>query len=177
MSPSHSGHTHSGHMHSGHSLRPVPPLEPPTRETGPVPRHRRITGVATRRATPHDGRSGRSPGTSAEPRVDATVHRFADHALRLVLEVVDGRRPEGQLSTVLAPPLIATVAHTRRGVRAEESAVLLRARVRPVDARTAELFGSYARGTRVYAFAGRMVRPSARTRAPHGWIVTTLWLG
>ncbi|MEE2032850.1 Rv3235 family protein [Rhodococcus chondri] len=163
--------------HTGRYVRRIPRFEPPIQD--PCDRHRRY---AARRATPHDGRSGRAPlmvphpGITRDP-VDPSAFHFADLAVRLVLEVVDGRRPATQLAGVLEPALVATVAATRRSRPVSDTAVLLRSRLRAVDPRTAELFGSYARGRRVFALAGRIDRAPVRRRAPHGWLVTTLWLG
>ncbi|MBS9371331.1 Rv3235 family protein [Rhodococcus sp. B50] len=173
--------------HTGRYVRRLTHLEPPVEENCV-----RSRSHATRRATPHDGRSGRilfhhegteRPGvavnTNDQPGipVDPAVGRAAESAVRLVLEVVDGRRPAVQSATVLDPRLVSTIT-THRTLRAGRStAILLRTRVRPVDADTVELFGSYARGERVFAFAGRMVRKRPRPRAPHRWTITTLWLG
>jgi hypothetical protein len=109
--------------------------------------------------------------------VDPSAHRFADRAVRLVLEVVDGRRPDTQLATVLTPALVTTFGAARCARAEADSAVVLRARLQTIDARTAELFGSYARGHRVFAMAGRIVRTPARGHTRHGWVITTLWLG
>ena len=57
------------------------------------------------------------------------------------------------------------------------SAMLLRTRLRSVDTDTAELFGSYTRGGRVLALAGRVTRTAPTRRTPHGWLITSLWLG
>ncbi|TCN57113.1 hypothetical protein EV641_102257 [Rhodococcus sp. SMB37] len=109
--------------------------------------------------------------------VDTSAHRFAELAVRLVLEVVDGRRPDAQLTTVLTPALVTTFSAARRARTEADSAVVLRTRLQTVDARTAELFGSYARGHRVFAMAGRVVRTPTRGHTRHGWAITTLWLG
>ncbi|MEE2057542.1 Rv3235 family protein [Rhodococcus artemisiae] len=110
-------------------------------------------------------------------KVDTSAHRFAELAVRLVLEVVDGRRPDAQLMTVLTPALVTTFGAARHARTEADSAVVLRTRLQTVDARTAELFGSYARGHRVFAMAGRVVRTPVRGRTRHGWVITTLWLG
>jgi len=171
-------------------LRPLPRFEPPPQ--GRTLRHRPHT---VRRGTPHDGRSGRTTpirasgtgdaggATAAERAAEADALRFADRTIRLVLEVVDGRRPGAQLTGMVAPPLLTTLTATRSPANTSGSAALIRLRVRTVDDRHAELFGTYTRGTRVLAVAGRVTRPSAnpRTRgrpvAPHGWLLTSVWLG
>ncbi|MFX1758053.1 Uncharacterised protein [Rhodococcus gordoniae] len=173
--------------HTGRYVRRLTCLEPPAEENCG-----RSRSHATRRATPHDGRSGRIPfrhqgigstgvaaNTDDRPDlpVDPAVGRVAESAVRLVLEVVDGRRPAVQSATVLDPRLVSTIVTGRTPRAGRSTAVLLRTRVRPVDADTVELFGSYARGERVFAFAGRMVCKRPRPRAPHRWTITTLWLG
>ncbi|AHD20534.1 Rv3235 family protein [Rhodococcus pyridinivorans] len=180
--------------HTGRYVRRLTRLEPPVEESC----HRPRSHVA-RRPTPHDGRSGRAtlrrdgtgrpaegpsiegPATGPSDRpaivLDPGVVRVAETAVRLVLEVVDGRRPAVQSTTVLDPRLVATITAGRPPRAGHSTAILLRTRVRPVDADTVELFGSYGRGDRVFAFAGRMVRKRPRPRAPHRWTITTLWLG
>ncbi|MFD6896170.1 Rv3235 family protein [Rhodococcus sp. NPDC060086] len=169
---------------SGRFIRPVPLFEPPVQESCTAHRPH-----ALRRTTPHSGRSGRTRvaadrirsriplDTPLSPDIDPSAHRFADLAVRLVLEVVDGRRPDTQLSTVLTPALATTFSAARHARSEADSAVVLRARLQTRDARTAELFGSYARGHRVFAMAGRVVRAPARGHNRHGWVITTLWLG
>ncbi|MGW0024202.1 Rv3235 family protein [Rhodococcus sp. NPDC003383] len=159
-----------------HVLR-IPPYEPPARHNCDRPRR-----YATRRTTTHDGRSPRPArsGPATPPltaAIDPTASAFAERAVRLVLEVLDRRRPETQLETVLDPVLRDAMAPTRSASPGAGSATLLRTRLRAVDADTAELFGSYTRGHRVLALAGRISRVAPSRRAPHGWLITSLWLG
>ena len=174
--------------HTARYVRRLTRLEPPAEDDNGRP-----CGHKVRRPTPHDGRSGRSPvryggaerpgtaggGTEDRPAVplDPQVGKFADSAVRLVLEAVDGRRPAVQLTTVLDARLVSTITTGRTARAGRSTAVLLRTRVRAVDPDTVELFGSYSRGERVFAFAGRMVRKRPRPRAAHRWTITTLWLG
>ncbi|MEU5842819.1 Rv3235 family protein [Rhodococcus sp. NPDC047139] len=174
--------------HTGRYVHRLTRVEPPIERDCAQPRSHLCA-----RPTPHDGRSGRSStridgaeppqvggaGTEQPPSIplDPGVERFAAAAVRLVLEVVDGRRPAVQSTSVLDPRLLATVTTNRAPRAGRNTAVLLRTRVRAVDPGTVELFGSYARGERVYAFAGRMVRKRPRPRAPYRWTITTLWLG
>ncbi|WP_068157962.1 Rv3235 family protein [Rhodococcus phenolicus] len=158
---------------SRHVLR-IPPYEPPVRHACDRPRR-----YASRRASAHDGRSPRPAraipvAVPHSPTVDPTAAAFAERAVRLVLEIVDRRRPDTQLEAVLDPALHDALrqAHTDAG-----SAILLRTRIRAVDADTAELFGSYTRGHRVFALAGRITRTPPSRRTPHGWLITSLWLG
>lgn len=182
-------------QHVGRYVRRVPhvepPVEPPVEER--CDRHRRHI---VRRNTPHDGRSGRrttrhpadrwtatpppaAPTVEVESdnHMDPLVIRFADSSLRLVLEAVDGRRPTAQLTTVLDRRLVPTVAAARTSRSGDGTAVLLRTRLRAVDPDTVEMFGSYARGQRVFAVAGRLVRTGGRGRSPRRWAIKTLWLG
>lgn len=185
----------------GRYVHRVPCAEPPAEPADPRCASQRPHLV--RRSTPHDGRSGRRPGlhsritagttggvrAPADATVDAdatvrgvvvdpVVAGFADASIRLVLETVDGRRPVTHLSTVLDPSLVPTIARAARSPRAGHgTASLLRTRLRAVDADTVELFGSYTRGPRVFALAGRLVRVRRRNRPRQSWIITTLWLG
>lgn len=159
-----------------HVLR-IPPYEPAVRHTCDRPRR-----YATRRATAHDGRSPRPARTAsvAAPlatAVDPAAAAFADRAVRLVLEVLDRRRPDTQLEAVLDPVLHDAMVPVRSARTDAGSAIVLRARVRTVDADSAELFGSYMRGPRVFALAGRITRTAPTRRTPHGWLITSLWLG
>lgn len=158
-----------------HILR-IPPYEPPFRHDRPRP-------YTTRRATAHDGRSPRPERTGPAPAafaecIDPAAAAFADRAVRLVLEVLDRRRPDSQLEAVLDPVVCDAMVPARSVNRADAgSAMLLRTRLRSVDADTAELFGSYTRGGRVLALAGRVTRAAPTRRTPHGWLITSLWLG
>lgn len=109
---------------------------------------------------------------------------FADAALRRVLEVIDRRRPAAQLRPLLAPSLVDSVVSV--GVSAaghlpgrEGAAVLRRMRLQPAghgdpDA-AAEVFGSYSRGDRIHAIAGRVERVAAAAGAR--WLVVALHIG
>lgn len=89
---------------------------------------------------------------------------FADAALRLVLEVIDRRRPVAQLRSVLAPALTDMVLALSRATH-DSAATLRRIRLRMVDdAHTAEVFGTYSRGPRVRAVAARIARDGDRWR-------------
>jgi hypothetical protein len=108
---------------------------------------------------------------------------FADAALRRVLEVVDRRRPAAQLRPMLAPGLVDSVLAIggAAGGRppARGAAVLRRLRLQPCgrhdpDA-AAEVFGSYSRGNRVHAIAGRVERVPAG--AGSRWLMVALHIG
>jgi len=103
--------------------------------------------------------------------------RFADAALRRVLEVVDRRRPVAQLNGLLAAGLVDSVLRANRSATGrlaadDGAAVLRRLRLQPVGApdrcTAAEVFGSYSRGRRIHAIACRIelgALPLAATRA------------
>ncbi|MFD4264167.1 Rv3235 family protein [Rhodococcus sp. NPDC058481] len=110
---------------------------------------------------------------------DPEAQRFAEHALRLTLEVLDRRRPPAQLRPLLAPALVDLVAAlSRRPLAARRLGVasLLRVHLRPSDLDTVEVFGSYSRGPRMFAVAARLERtPAAESLG--GWRVTSLQVG
>jgi Family of unknown function (DUF6459) len=113
---------------------------------------------------------------------------FADAALRRVLEVIDRRRPLAQLRPLLTPSLVdsvLSVGQTMAGsagghpTEPEGAAVLRRLRLQPAGypdpATAAEVFGSYSRGERVHAIAGRVERVVA-VKGPR-WLVVALHIG
>lgn len=94
---------------------------------------------------------------------------FADAALRRVLEVVDRRRPAAALKSVLTPNLIDTVRPHAPSPSTQGAAVLRRLRVRTAattngEASAIEVFGTFTRGRRVHAVAGRIEVRDARWR-------------
>lgn len=103
----------------------------------------------------------------------SSARKFAERALRVVLEVLDHRRPVGQLSAVAYPPVVAALRSLVGGdlVPARELgvAVLARVDIAMVDPAAAEVYARYHRGTRHFAVAARI----ACTRAD-GWKVTAL---
>jgi hypothetical protein len=132
--------------------------------------------TALRRRTPRPLRPvPRAPVRETAPPQAAIA--FTDTALRRVLEVIDRRRPVAQLKTLLAPSVIDTViALTRSSSTA--AATLRRVRLRMVDATdpdapdsAAEVFGTYTRGPRVHAIAGRIAQTGDR------WRIVALQLG
>ncbi|MFC9438978.1 Rv3235 family protein [Nocardia sp. NPDC057030] len=162
-------------MHSRRpSLSPAPPLEPPldgdrpgrARSDALSPRAalpcRRMPGrsgpadrAAQRRARP-DGRLS-SYGTDGETGSAAT--RFAESSLRLVLEVLDGRRPVVQLRRLVAPPVLAAIETLRAAPPGHGlgPALLTKLGVELTGPNTAEVYGSYQRGNRVFALAACVV--------------------
>lgn len=101
---------------------------------------------------------------------------FADAALRRVLEVSDRRRPIAALRSLLMPSLVDAVVALSRTPSKDGTAVLRRLRVRTAEsvdgeATAAEVFGTYTRGRRVRALAGRIEVVEGR------WRVVALQLG
>lgn len=106
-----------------------------------------------------------------ETHVHAGAAQFADMALRRVLEVVDRRRPPGQLKSLMSQLLIDAIVSATKS-RQPTTASLRRVGLRPAhSAHAAEVFATYTRGTRVHAVAGRVELRSGR------WQLTALQLG
>ncbi|HEU4363431.1 MAG TPA: Rv3235 family protein [Mycobacterium sp.] len=155
------------------AVLPVIDYEPPARA---VP-HRRPLSPGRRHAAASP--SGRPP-PAVLPATLRTVATFADTALRRVLEVVDQRRPAAHLHPLLAPGLVESVLSGRAAATGCGGAALLqRVRVQaagPDDPPTAvEVFGSYRRGRRIHAVAGRVERAPAG--AGLGWQLVALHIG
>ncbi|MFF0452743.1 Rv3235 family protein [Nocardia africana] len=143
------------------------PLDRGTAEHG-APRLR------TSRRSAHDGRSpGSGAGAPASSGMcggnengSAPAH-FAERSLRLVLEVIDGRRPLGQLRPVVEPTVLAAVETLARTAAAERrlgTAVLVTVKLAEVTASAAEVCGGYERGQRRFAVAARLVLRRGRWR-------------
>jgi hypothetical protein len=103
--------------------------------------------------------------------------RFADAALRRVLEVIDRRRSVSQLNGLLAAGLVDSVLSVNRLAGADGGvAVLRRVRLQAVGSRdgftAAEVFGSYSRGCRTHAIACRIERVGSGR-----WQVVALHIG
>ncbi|MFE7744138.1 Rv3235 family protein [Nocardia sp. NPDC057455] len=109
----------------------------------------------------------------SEDETRSAARRFAESAVRVVLEVLDRRRPVPQLAVVADATVVAAV-RTLIGAglvpgRDLGVAVPTRVSVVLVDAKTAEVFAAYARSGRHFALAARVVR----TRSA-GWRLTAL---
>ena len=103
--------------------------------------------------------------------------RFADAALRRVLEVIDRRRSISQLNGLLAAGLVDSVLSANRATGADGGvAVLRRVRLQAVGSpdgfAAAEVFGSYSRGRRMHAIACRIERMGSGR-----WQVVALHIG
>ena len=136
--------------------------------------------------TPSPAALRRSPRRVSRPvdRVEAEVApppeaaKFADAALRRVLEVIDRRRPIAQLRGTLTPPLLDMVYTLARTSAPDNAAVLRRVRLRTAcvdgpgtETSAAEVFATYTRGPRVRAIAGRVEVQEGR------WRVVALQVG
>ncbi|GAB2726250.1 Rv3235 family protein [Nocardia thraciensis] len=128
---------------------------------GRQPGSRRVLGLGaatgTPRRSPHDGRS---TSYASSDETGSAARRFAERSLRLALEVLDGRRPVGQLRPVAEPTVVAAVETLTRTGAADRrlgAAQLVSVRATIVAPGTAEVFGGYDRGNRRFAVAARIV--------------------
>ena len=136
----------------------------------------------------HNG-SSRAAGGSANSRGGATggvtdtageqarhPKDFARLVLRIVLEVLDRRRPAAQLAPFAAPPVLAVLRTLVTGDHAPGRrlgpAVLSRVHVIAIDEHTAEVCASYQRGKRCFALAARITRNRSSD-----WRLTALRVG
>jgi hypothetical protein len=161
------------------AVMPVVDYEPPARD---VRRCLPPTPTALRRPNTHvqqrySGRSAAAGGSSTMSAPMRQAARFADAALRRVLEVLDRRRPIAQLHGLLAAGLVDSVLCANRFTAAHDgAAVLRRLRLQAVGApdrvAAAEVFGSYSRGRRIHAIACRIERVAGGR-----WQVVALHIG
>ncbi|MDG3008787.1 hypothetical protein G4X40_01340 [Rhodococcus sp. D2-41] len=101
------------------------------------------------------------------PQNVTEARAFADHTLRMILEVLDRRRKPDHLRPMLAAGLVDTVATLSRAelpARRLGAAALSRVHVSMVGPAAAEVFATYARGPRVFAIAARTERRTAGWR-------------
>ncbi|QLL08573.1 Rv3235 family protein [Mycobacterium vicinigordonae] len=158
------------------AVTPVIDYEPPTRNP---PRCRPATHAPARPATSRArSQAGYTPPAAPLSPQMRQAAQFADAALRRVLEVIDRRRPAGQLRSVLAPDLVDSVlASSLRLAPQPGAAMLRRMRLQPTGGGTAstaaEVFGIYSRGERIHAIAARV------ERLPVGgqWLLVALHIG
>jgi len=112
-------------------------------------------------------------GDVAPPRAAAV---FADTVVRRVLEVADRRRPAAQLRRLLAAPVYDAIVAQPPVPASDGAAVLRRVRLRTAEtvdgeATAVEVFGTYTRGGRVRAVAGRIEVVRG------GWVAVALQIG
>jgi Family of unknown function (DUF6459) len=177
------------------AVTPVVDYEPPRRD---VPHCRQSSQATLRRRAraprrPYPGQPRRQPQapTAEDTPVPSAPMRqaaiFADAALRLVLEVIDRRRPAAQLRPMLAPGLVDSVLSIGRSTAGhalgrEGAAVLRRMRLQASGHRdpeaAAEVFGAYSRGDRIHAIACRVEQvPTDAGSAGTRWRVVALHIG
>jgi uncharacterized protein DUF6459 len=152
--------------------------EPPARD---VQQCRPPSPTALRKRNAHvpQRHSSQRPAQPA-PAMSASMRqaaRFADAALRRVLEVIDRRRSISQLNGLLAAGLVESVLSANRLTGADGGvAVLRRVRLQALDSHdgfaAAEVFGSYSRGRRMHAIACRIERMGSGR-----WQVVALHIG
>ena len=114
--------------------------------------------------------------SSTDDGIARTAAAFADGALRRVLEVIDRRRPPGQVRPLLADGL-ADSLQSLAGRHGPRAARLRRVRAQPVraDGSAAEVSASYTRGDRLHAIACRVEQVG--TGAARRWQLVALHLG
>ncbi|WP_206045769.1 Rv3235 family protein [Nocardia mangyaensis] len=175
------------------TLRPAPHCEPQL-ESRAVTGGDRTQRPPLRRTDGHAGSAYRRPGGGAPAGVRRAVHgscvaatppvrpdsdtgarKFAEYALRLVLEVVDRRRSVSQLRTVVDPKVLSAMrtvlSQDLAPGRSLGTATLVRVHVSAAEPHAAEIFASYQRGTQTFAVAGRI------ERARDSWRLVAVRLG
>lgn len=140
--------------------------------SGGVPRdpRRSRVGAVPERGVPEGVRQVlRAEHTAAV----ADAREYSWRVLRIVLEVLDRRRPVAQLARFASPAVQAAVSTLVGGdhLRHRElgTAVLVRVHAIGIDEGAAEVCGTYQRGPRHFAIAARIIR----TRTS-GWRLTAL---
>ena len=130
-------------------------------------RAHRSTPAGIRRAH----RAGHAADDSTEP---SEAREFTGRALRILLEVLDRRRPVAQLNTLCASALVHTVGVLVAGDHAPSrtlgAAVLTKFRLFPAGDQAFELIAMYQRGPRRLALAGRVEHTAT------GWKLAALRL-
>lgn len=147
-----------------HTWDPASATEPP-----PPALHR--PSVRSNRSRPRVEPYGRPP-------VPADARSSADRAMRMMIEVIDRRRSADQLSplfTASMVDLVRTIVRNPPPGRRLGFAAVRRVHVAYRSDVSAEIFGSYTRGPRTFAFAGR-IELAIDPRRP-GWTVTSLRVG
>ncbi len=155
------------------------------RRSRPFPRSLGLhAGSATHPADTHiDTRAHRPKGGEGEtserfPLADA--RRGAEQAFRLLLEVLDRRRPADHMDKLFTPGVVEsvkTIVRTRPPGLRLGTASLRQVHVSRAAPDAAEVFATYNRGQRVFAVAARLeLRTSARPTAARRttWTVTSL---
>ncbi|WP_156399507.1 Rv3235 family protein [Rhodococcus sp. Leaf278] len=130
------------------------------------------------RTSVRSNRSRRRADPAGRPVVPADAKSSADRAMRMLIEVIDRRRSADQLSGLFSTPmidLVRTIVRNPPPGRRLGFAAVHRVHVVYQSDVSAEVFGSYTRGPRMFAFAGR-IELAVDPRRP-GWTVTSLRVG
>ncbi|MGV9827074.1 MULTISPECIES: Rv3235 family protein [unclassified Gordonia (in: high G+C Gram-positive bacteria)] len=114
------------------------------------------------------------PPTGSRTVAAATLEarRFAIATVSLAFEVIDRRRSLTHVQPRVAPAVLdqlGVLVRTnvaRSGADGADGARMRRVHIQMCGSGAAEIFGSYARGPRVRAFAGRIERLPCRVRTP-----------
>lgn len=154
------------------AVTPVVDYEPPPRAVG----HRWPTSPIRQQRTAQRP-TGDRPKAALSP-VLRSAGAFADAALRRVLEVIDRRRPLGQLRPLLTAGLVDSVLSLSPAAAGSGGAATLRrVRLQPVGPEdppaAVEVFASYTRGRRTHALACRVQREGPEAR----WQIVALHIG
>ncbi|MGV8872453.1 MAG: Rv3235 family protein [Rhodococcus sp. (in: high G+C Gram-positive bacteria)] len=130
------------------------------------------------RASVRSNRSRKRIEPMCRPQVPADARSTADRAMRMLIEVIDRRRSADQLSALFTASmidLVRTIVRNPPPGRRLGFAAIHRVHVVYQSDVSAEIFGSYTRGPRTFAFAGR-IELAIDPRRP-GWTVTSLHVG
>ncbi|WP_230987179.1 Rv3235 family protein [Mycolicibacter heraklionensis] len=168
------------------AVAPMLDYEPPARPTMPCrPTHSPTSSPSARTRRGHSPRTRADrPARNVLPAALQSAAVFADAALRRVLEVVDGRRPSTHLHPLLAAGLADSVVSARLATAGRvEPATLQRVRVQSAGsgepASAVEVFGTYRRGRRTHALAGRVESIPRRGAGANStaWQIVALHIG
>ncbi len=167
-------------------IRPAPPYEPMARVAADAATDSTLDGapwpvepVAADPTSMPDADPGAADesgrvGSRTVSAATLEARTFAISTITLLFEVLDRRRSLNQLDAHAPVHLLDHVAAlaraqgTSRSSAAETSAALRRMHVQMFGPGAAEIFGSYRRGERVRAFAGRIERRPRRVRTSVG---------
>ncbi|MET8795629.1 Rv3235 family protein [Nocardia sp. NPDC004568] len=148
------------------AARPSPASDCASRPDRQTLRRNRSASAGIRRAQ----RVGHAAARNPEP---AGARAFATTSVRILLEVLDRRRPVAQLTALCTPGLVCAIGSLVAGDHAPGrnlgSAVLGNVRLFQVEERAAEMVATYQRGPRRLVLAGRIERGSTTP-----WKVTAL---
>ncbi|MCH5642247.1 Rv3235 family protein [Gordonia sp. ABSL49_1] len=143
-------------------IQPAPPYEHTGAMVG-------VVDAPVRRPKPARPKPA-APARSAMVTATREARQFAILSARMIFEVIDRRRGIAQLGGMVSPAIVEQVSVLLRHnvLRSSDPTVgtaLQRVHVQLRDTSTAEVFGSFAVGGRVRAFAGRAQRLPCRLRS------------